>query len=145
MTGTTTDIGGINVRQPTTPDRIKEADVTARTRQISESARELEQIRKSIKQLNERKEQLERELVEQVGVDNSIEFGDTMTVKISDGRKTLNTKAFEAAYPPAKNPGCYQLKPLALSQLVRKFGEDALADCITTGNPTVKVSVNEQQ
>lgn len=145
MTGTTTDIGGINVRQLLTPDRIKGEDITARTRQISEAAIELEQIRNSIKQLNDRKEKLEHELVEQVGVDNSIEFGDTMTIKISDGRKTLNTKAFEAAYPPAENPNCYQLKPLALSQLVRKFGEDALADCITTGKPTVKVSVNEQQ
>ena len=145
MTGTTTDIGGINVRQLLTPDRIKGEDITARTRQISEAAIELEQIRNSIKQLNNRKEKLEHELVEQVGVDNSIEFGDTMTIKISDGRKTLNAKAFEAAYPPAENPGCYQLKPLALSQLVRKFGEDALADCITTGKPTVKVSVNEQQ
>lgn len=145
MTGTTTDIAGINVRQLLTPDRIKGEDITARTRQISEAAIELEQIRKSIKQLNDRKEQIEHELLEQVGVDNSIEFGDTMTIKISDGRKTLNAKAFENAYPPAENPNCYQLKPLALSQLVRKFGEDALADCITTGKPTVKVSVNEQQ
>ena len=145
MTGTTTDIGDIVMQQLLTPDRIKGEDITARTRQIFEEARELEQIRNAIKQLNERKELLEHELVEHIGVNNSIEFGDTMTVKISDGRKTLNAKAFEAAYPPSDNPNCYQLKPLALSQLVRKFGEDALADCITTGKPTVKVAVNEQQ
>ena len=145
MTETTTNIGDIVMQQLITPDRIKGEDITARTRQIFEAASELEQIRKSINQLNEQKELLEHELVEHVGVNNSIEFGDTMTIKVSDGRKTLNAKAFESAYPPAENPNCYQLKPLALSQLVRKFGEDALADCITTGKPTVKVTTNEQQ
>ncbi len=108
-------------------------------------ALELEQTKKAIKQLTERKEQLERELVKHVGVNNSVEFGDAMTIKISEGRKTLNASMFEQKFPPAEHPSYYQLKPLALSQLTKRLGEDALYEVIIHGKPTVKVAVNEQQ
>ena len=136
MTGTTTDIGGINVRQLATEDRAK-------ARLLEAQLARIDTINGQMKKLKEEKDSLEAELLDRypVGRQTAGEY----TLTITAGRRSLDPRKFEAAYPVSDNPTYYELKPKSMSTIAKQIGEDALANCIKTTKPTVKVTVNEQQ
>ena len=96
-----------------------------------------------MKKLKEEKDALEAELLDRYPIGRQTAGGYTLT--ITAGRRSLDPRKFEAAYPVSDNPTYYELKPKSMSTIAKHVGEDALANCIKTTKPTVKVSVNEQQ
>lgn len=110
----------------------------AKARLLEAQCERLDTINTQLKQLKEEKERLEAELLDRypVGKQSAGEY----TLTINAGRRSLDPRAFEAAYPIAQHPDYYENKPKSMSAIVRKIGEDALAGCVKTLKPTVKVS-----
>lgn len=131
-TATTTDPNtGANAIQPVTEDLAKAKLLEAQLARI-------DTINGQMKKLKEEKDALEAELLDRypVGRQTAGEY----TLTIMAGRRSLDPTRFAAAYPVADNPSFYELKPKSMSQIAKHVGEDALADCIKTTKPTVKVS-----
>lgn len=136
-TATTTDPNtGANAIQPVTEDLAKAKLLEAQLARI-------DTINGQMKKLKEEKDALEAELLDRypVGRQTAGEY----TLTITAGRRSLDPRKFEAAYPVSDNPTFYELKPKSMSTIAKHVGEDALANCIKTTKPTVKVVVNEQQ
>ena len=127
---------GANAIQPATEDLAKAKLLEAQLARI-------DTINGQMKKLNEEKDALEAELLDRypVGRQTAGEY----TLTITAGRRSLDPRKFEAAYPVSDNPTFYELKPKSMNTIAKHVGEDALANCIKTTKPTVKVSVNEQQ
>lgn len=53
-----------------------------------------------------------------------------LTVKIRKGKRNLDAGAFERRFPVQQYADCYQIKPKALSTIVKLVGENALQDCV---------------
>ena len=136
-TATTTDPNtGANAIQPVTEDLAKAKLLEAQLARI-------DTINGQMKKLKEEKDALEAELLDRypVGRQTAGEY----TLTITAGRRSLDPRKFEDAYPVSDNPTFYELKPKSMSTIAKHVGEDALANCIKTTKPTVKVVVNEQQ
>lgn len=127
---------GANAIQPATED-------LAKAKLLEAQLARLDTINGQMKKLNEEKDALEAELLDRypIGRQTAGEY----TLTITAGRRSLDPRKFEAAYPVSDNPTFYELKPKSMSTIAKHVGEDALANCIKTTKPTVKVSVNEQQ
>lgn len=136
-TATTTEPNTVaNAIHPATDDPAKAKLLEAQLARI-------DTINGQMKKLNEEKDALEAELLDRypIGRQTAGEY----TLTITAGRRSLDPRKFEAAYPVSDNPTFYELKPKSMSTIAKHVGEDALANCIKTTKPTVKVSVNEQQ
>lgn len=136
-TATTTEPNtGANAIQPVTEDLAKAKLLEAQLARI-------DTINGQMKKLKEEKDALEAELLDRypVGRQTAGEY----TLTITAGRRSLDPRKFEAAYPVSDNPTFYELKPKSMSTIAKHVGEDALANCIKATKPTVKVVVNEQQ
>lgn len=53
-----------------------------------------------------------------------------LTVKIRKGKRNLDARAFERRFPVQQYADCYQIKPKALSTIIKQVGENALQDCV---------------
>lgn len=62
-----------------------------------------------------------------------------LTVKIRKGKRNLDAKAFEKHFPIQQHADCYQVKPKALSAIVKLVGENALQDCVKVGAASLVV------
>ena len=62
-----------------------------------------------------------------------------LTVKICKGKRNLDAGAFEKHFPIQQYADCYQVKPKALSAIVKKVGENALQDCVKVGAASLVV------
>ena len=127
---------GTDAIQPATEDFAKAKLLEAQLARI-------DTINGQMKKLNEEKDALEAELLDRYPIGRQAAGEYTLT--ITAGRRSLDPRKFEAAYPVSDNPTYYELKPKSMSTIAKHVGEDALANCIKTTKPTVKVSVNEQQ
>lgn len=139
MSTTATTTGpntGADAIQPVTEDLAKAKLLEAQLARI-------DTINGQMKKLKEEKDALEAELLDRypIGRQTAGEY----TLTITAGRRSLDPRKFEAAYPVSDNPTFYELKPKSMSTIAKHVGEDALANCIKTTKPTVKVVVNEQQ
>ena len=63
-----------------------------------------------------------------------------LKVQVKPGARRINAGTFEKAYPAAKYPRAYQLKPRPLSQLEKLLTADAVSGYMVSGKPTVVVS-----
>lgn len=127
---------GANAIQPATEDLAKAKLLEAQLARI-------DTINGQMKKLKEEKDALEAELLDRYPIGRQTAGGYTLT--ITTGRRSIDPRKFEAAYPVSDNPTYYELKPKSMSTIAKHVGEDALANCIKTTKPTVKVSANEQQ
>lgn len=127
---------GANAIQPAT-------EAHAKAKLLEAQLARIDTINGQMKKLKEEKDALEAELLDRypIGRQTAGEY----TLTITAGRRSLDPGKFEAAYPVSDNPTYYELKPKSMSTIAKHVGEDALANCIKTTKPTVKVSVNEQQ
>lgn len=118
-------------------------DFLAKANLLEAQCARIDTINSQIKALENEKKALEAELLDRypIGRQTAGEY----TLTITAGRRSLDPGKFEAAYPVSDNPTYYELKPKSMSTIARHVGEDALANCIKTTKPTVKVSANEQQ
>ena len=62
-----------------------------------------------------------------------------LTVKIRKGKRNLDAGAFERRFPVQQYADCYQIKPKALSTIVKLVGENALQDCVKVGAASLVV------
>lgn len=62
-----------------------------------------------------------------------------LTVKIRKGKRNLDASAFEKRFPIQQYADCYQIKPKALSTIVKQVGENALQDCVKVGAASLVV------
>ena len=62
-----------------------------------------------------------------------------LTVKIHKGKRNLDAKAFEKHFPIQQHADCYQVKPKALSAIIKLVGENALQDCVKVGAASLVV------
>lgn len=134
MSTTATTTGpntGANAIQPVTEDLAKAKLLEAQLARI-------DTINGQMKKLKEEKDALEAELLDRypVGRQTAGEY----TLTITAGRRSLDPRKFEAAYPVSDNPTFYELKPKSMSTIAKHVGEDALANCIKTTKPIAKVS-----
>lgn len=113
-------------------------DFLAKANLLEAQCARIDAINSQIKALENEKKALEAELLDRypTGKQSAGEY----TLTIMAGRRSLDPTRFAAAYPVADNPSFYELKPKSMSQIAKHVGEDALADCIKTTKPTVKVS-----
>lgn len=118
-------------------------DLLAKANLLEAQCARIDTINSQIKALENEKKALEAELLDRypIGRQTAGEY----TLTITAGRRSLDPRKFEAAYPVSDNPTYYELKPKSMSTIAKHVGEDALANCIKTTKPTVKVSANEQQ
>ena len=56
-----------------------------------------------------------------------------LTVKIKKGKRNLDDGAFEKHFPIQQYADCYQIRPKALSAIIKQVGENALQDCVKVG------------
>lgn len=122
---------GANAIHPATEDLAKAKLLEAQLARI-------DTINGQMKKLKEEKDALEAELLDRYPIGRQTAGGYTLT--ITAGRRSLDQRKFEAAYPVSDNPTYYELKPKSMSTIAKHVGEDALANCIKTTKPTVKVS-----
>lgn len=62
-----------------------------------------------------------------------------LTVKIRKGKRNLDAGAFERRFPVQQYADCYQIKPKALSTIIKQVGENALQDCVKVGAASLVV------
>lgn len=62
-----------------------------------------------------------------------------LTVKIHKGKRNLDANAFEKHFPVQQYADCYQIKPKALSTIIKQVGENALEDCVKVGAASLVV------
>lgn len=62
-----------------------------------------------------------------------------LTVKIRKGKRNLDAQAFEKHFPIQQHADCYQVKPKALSTIIKLVGENALQDCVKVGTASLVV------
>ena len=62
-----------------------------------------------------------------------------LTVKIRKGKRNLDARAFERRFPVQQYADCYQIKPKALSTIIKLVGENALQDCVKVGAASLVV------
>lgn len=62
-----------------------------------------------------------------------------LTVKIKKGKRNLDAGAFEKHFPVQQYADCYQIKPKALSEIIKQVGENALQDCVKVGAASLAV------
>lgn len=62
-----------------------------------------------------------------------------LTVKIKKGKRNLDAGAFEKHFPIQQYADCYQIKPKALSAIIKQVGENALQDCVKVGAASLVV------
>ena len=62
-----------------------------------------------------------------------------LTVKIKKGKRNLDAGAFERRFPVQQYADCYQIKPKALSTIIKQVGENALQDCVKVGAASLVV------
>lgn len=62
-----------------------------------------------------------------------------LTVKIKKGKRNLDAEAFEKHFPVQQYADCYQIKPKALSAIIKQVGENALQDCVKVGAASLAV------
>lgn len=122
---------------------IVDMDAPLKQQLLAKQAEQLDKLKAQIRHLTQLKDQLEASLVETYG-EGTTHSAEGWTVSVGNGRKTLDARRFQQAYPAARHPECYEVKPLPLGQLARKLGETNLTGCIQTGKPTVKVSHDDE-
>ena len=114
-------------------------DEERRTRLIAATAEKLVAIKTQLKTLTAEKEDLERMVCELCAPGDNIQ-ADGWRISVKPGRKTLNVKTFEQAYPAEANVNLYQMpKPLPLSQLEKELGRAQVEAYVTVGKPIVSV------
>lgn len=62
-----------------------------------------------------------------------------LTVKLRKGKRNLDAGAFERRFPVQQYADCYQIKPKALSTIVKLVDENALQDCVKVGAASLVV------
>lgn len=62
-----------------------------------------------------------------------------LTMKIRKGKRNLDAGAFERRFPVQQDADCYQIKPKALSTIIKQVGENALQDCVKVGAASLVV------
>lgn len=62
-----------------------------------------------------------------------------LTVKLRKGKRNLDAGAFERRFPVQQYADCYQIKPKALSTIVKLVGKNALQDCVKVGAASLVV------
>lgn len=62
-----------------------------------------------------------------------------LTVKIKKGKRNLDAGAFEKHFPFQQYADYYQIKPKALSAIIKQVGENALQDCVKVGAASLVV------
>ena len=62
-----------------------------------------------------------------------------LTVKIRKGKRNLDAGAFEKHFPIQQYADCYQIKPKALSAIIKLVDENALQDCVKVGAASLVV------
>lgn len=87
---------------------------------------QLKQVNDTIGQLQERADQLKKQLLElnPTGTPVTTATGAHATWRRTPDR--LDTKAMRAAYPLDQHPECWEAKPVSLSRLKTMKGEEAL-------------------
>lgn len=106
-------------------------------------ARRLATLKEQKKQIEEEIGELEQAIIAQHG--EGVHTAGGYQVTVSNGIRTLDTRKFTSAFPPDRYPGLYETKPLAYGKASKLVGEPALAACVRTGKPQIRLTKADKE
>ncbi|ATU19592.1 hypothetical protein [Bifidobacterium choerinum] len=106
-------------------------------------ARRLATLKEQKKQIEEEIGELEQAIIAQHG--EGVHKAGGYQVTVSNGIRTLDTRKFTSAFPPDRYPGLYETKPLAYGKASKLVGEPALAACVRTGKPQIRLKKSDKE
>lgn len=109
----------------------------AESQELAVLAAKYTEILDRIHQLQEQADSLKTLIME--GREPGEYAAGALTVKIRKGKRSLDARAFEKRFPVQQYAACYQVKPKALSTIIKQVREPALQDCVKVGASSLVV------